>query len=187
MNKKVVSSILSILVIGTLVVLMVKDKVSKPEPLDDYDVAAETVAEEQENMAPDFILSQLDGSPLRLSELKGKKVILNFWASYCPPCKAEMPHMQNYYDTYKEEDNVEIVAVNLTTSERHGIKSVQDFVDAYKLTFPIPLDENGQVGQLYQIRAIPTTYLLNTDGTLAYEIVGPMDEKSIRNYVDMLD
>ena len=82
---------------------------------------------------------------MKLSDLKGKKVILNFWASWCGPCKAEMPHMQKYYKKYKDNDNVEIIAVNLTKAERRGMKGVEEFIEAYGLTFPIPLDKEGTV------------------------------------------
>ena len=76
----------------------------------------EDVGLEKGQTAPDFTLINLQGEEVTLSELQGKKVVLNFWATWCPPCKAEMPHMQNYYEQYAAKDNVEIVGVNLTYS-----------------------------------------------------------------------
>lgn len=113
--------------------------------------------------------------------------MLNFWASWCGPCKAEMPHMEAYYKKYKESDNVEIIAVNMMAQERNGVKGVQDFIDDYGLTFPIPIDEDGEVMKAYKVLTIPTTYLIGTDGKVAQKFVGPMDEKTIKNLVDNME
>ena len=124
--------------------------------------------------APDFRLSTLDGKKMNLSDYKGKKVILNFWATWCPPCKAEMPHMQKFYAENKEE-GVEIIAVNLTNMD-HGIDGIHKFIKDYELTFTVPLDEDGQIGKQYQAITIPTSYVIDTEGVIAKKIVGPMDE-----------
>ena len=135
--------------------------------------------------APDFELTTLAGEKVRLSELKGKKVIINFWATWCPPCKAEMPHMQNYYEEFAEDENVEILAVNLTSGDK--VKSVEAFIEDYKLTFPIPLDKEGKIGKKYQAVTIPTSYMIDTTGRIQNKIIGPMDEKMIKNFVKNLE
>ncbi|MBS4208362.1 redoxin domain-containing protein [Bacillus sp. FJAT-50079] len=134
---------------------------------------------------PDFELQTIDGNTIKLSDYKGKKVILNFWATWCPPCKAEMPHMENYYKTSAKDENVEIIAVNLTMAERgtNVMEKVSNFIKEYELTFPIPLDEEGKVSDVYKPLTIPTTYLINTDGLVHRKVVGPMDDERIRNYV----
>src|SRR5690554_1010142 len=109
-------------------------------------------------IAPDFELMTLDGETARLSDYKGKKVILNFWASWCPPCRAEMPDMQKYYEEQAAKENVEILAVNLTTEDR-GMEKITAFIEEFNLTFPIPMDREGDIGKLYQAVAIPTTYM----------------------------
>ncbi|MBE1555038.1 redoxin domain-containing protein [Sporosarcina limicola] len=186
MNKKLIGYLIAALLIGTLVVIMVKTNLDKPEPIATSKLGVETGLGQGE-APPDFELTTLSGDVVKLSDFKGKKVILNFWASYCPPCKAEMPHMQNYYEGYKEEDNFEILAVNLTPSERNGIQGVEDFIDTYELTFPIPLDEEGIVGETYQILTIPTTYMIGTDGVIGQQINGPMDESMLKELVENLD
>ncbi len=133
--------------------------------------------------APDFKLQTLDGKEVLLSDYRGKKVILNFWATWCPPCKAEMPHMQSFYEEQAEESNVEILAVNLM-SQDNGKKAVADFVKQYGLTFPIPLDESGTAGERYDIVTIPTSYIVNTDGTIHQKIIGPMDEQMMKDLVN---
>lgn len=198
MNKKVIGYVIAALVIGSMVVIMINNTVKKPEPVDtsgvivdkqdegSSDVSEAETGIEQGNLPPDFELTTLAGEQVKLSELKGKKVVLNFWATWCPPCKAEMPHMENYYNNNKDKENVEILAVNLTNSEK-GEKDVQNFIDAYNITFPIPLDEKGIVGETYQAFQIPTTYMLNTDGTIAHKIIGPMDEAIMEQLVQDLD
>lgn len=190
MNKKTLGSIVAILVIGAMVVMMVKSKLDKPEAIV-LSAADQKLLEEMDSLPglkqgeipPDFELTTLSGEMVRLSDMKGKKVVLNFWGSWCPPCKAEMPHMQNYYKKNAKKDNVEILAVNLTTGETKGIPAVEQFVDAYGLTFPIPLDESGDLAQQYQVMIIPTTYFIGTDGVIAHRYVGAMDEKMLKNLV----
>ncbi len=193
MKKKMIGSTIAALLIGTMIVIMVKSNLEKEDPLDQYMVNAEYSEEnvvqglEKGSTPPDFVLSTLSGETFRLSDLKGKKVILNFWASWCGPCKAEMPHMQNYYEQYKDSENVEIIAVNLSDTERRGQKGIEEFVDAYGLTFPIPLDKEGVVNKAYEVLIIPTTYLIGTDGKIGQMITGPMDEKRIKELVTNLD
>lgn len=191
MKKRTVGLAITALIIGTLIVMTVKSNMETAEPIDTIVVGADTTTIEYEsgleegNTPPDFELSTLSGDIIKLTDYKGKKVILNFWASWCGPCKAEMPHMQNFYAKNKDSANVEIIAVNLTTEER-GLVSIEKFVDAYGLTFPIPLDNNGEVMDMYRIMTIPTTYMISMDGTIKHKIIGPMDEKTIKELVDNL-
>lgn len=141
---------------------------------------------------PDFTLTSLDGEDITLSDLRGKKVVLNFWATWCPPCKAEMPHMQSFYDKYGQEKNVEIIAVNLTSAERDvtadaKVDTVMTFRDSFELTFPILLDPENSAGSDYQIITIPTTYFIDSNGYIQRAIKGPMDVDMLKEYVDALD
>jgi peroxiredoxin len=144
---------------------------------DEAQMASSTeVGLKQGNLAPNFELKTLDGETIKLSDYKGKKVILNFWASWCPPCKAEMPHMQDFYEEQESgKGDVEILAVNLRNLEKNG-KVVRKFVEDYKLTFPILLDTED-VGTQYQAFTIPTSYALDTKGVIQYKIVGPMSKE----------
>lgn len=136
--------------------------------------------------APDFELTTLDGEAVRLSDYKGKKVILNFWATWCPPCRAEMPDMQKYYDEQAEGENVEILAVNLTTADK-GMDKINAFVDEFSLTFPIPMDTEGDIGDLYQAASIPTSYMIDTDGRVQQKIVGPMNEEMMEEFIEDME
>jgi len=98
-----------------------------------------------------------------------------------------MPYMENYYQQYKESANVEIIAVNLTASERQGIKGVRRFIDAYGLTFQIPLDIDGEMEIAYRIISIPTTYIIRANGNIRQRIIGLMDEDRMKDLVDGLE
>ncbi|WP_108588056.1 redoxin domain-containing protein [Paenisporosarcina sp. OV554] len=181
MIKRNVGLIVTALIIGTMIVMSVKSNIDKTEPDEYFETTTTIDSSEKEtglkqgNVPPDFELTTLSGDVVRLSDYKGKKVILNFWASWCPPCKEEMPHMEKYYRKNKDSENVEIIAVNMTKAERPG--SAREFVDAYGLTFPIPLDKTGEVMDAYKIGPLPMTYMINTDGTIAHQVSGPINEK----------
>lgn len=152
-----------------------KDITNSESTFDSEKIPGADLSEVQEgNPAPDFELTTLDGETVKLSDYKGKKVILNFWASWCPPCKAEMPHMQKFYAENKD-NNIEVLAVNLTNIDS-GESEIQKFVDDYGLTFQIPLDTEGMIGTRYQAFTLPTSYILDTNGIITKKIIGPMDE-----------
>ncbi|WP_139761770.1 TlpA disulfide reductase family protein [Geobacillus sp. LEMMY01] len=128
-------------------------------------------------VAPDFELLSITGDKIKLSDLRGKTVILNFWATWCPPCRAEMPEMQKFYENNKDS-NVEILAVNLTNSER-GSNAVSDFVEAKGITFKVVLDEQGDIGNLYGAITIPTSYIIDKNGVIRNKYVGPMSYETM--------
>lgn len=140
---------------------------------------------QQGNIAPDFQLKTIEGQNVKLSDLRGQKVILNFWASWCPPCRAEMPDMQNFYQKYKDQD-VTILGVNLTATEKKA-EDVAAFAKEYGLTFPIVLDDQSVVGGMYQTTSIPTSYMIDTQGVIQNKIVGPMTLETMEELVLNMD
>jgi len=127
------------------------------------------------SIAPDFSLQSLDGRTVSLSDFHGQTVILNFWASWCPPCKEEMPAIENFYQN-NASSKITVLSVNLT-SQDSGKQSLQQFVQNYSLSFPILLDEKGAVGKLYQILTIPTSFIISPEGTIKEMIIGPLNEQ----------
>ncbi len=105
------------------------------------------------DIAPDFVLEDLNGKPYRLSDYRGKGVLLNFWGTYCKPCKDEMPAMDRQYQIYKDQ-GVEILAVNVGEAEL----AIEKFINDYDLTFPVIVDESGDVQRAYGIFPLPATY-----------------------------
>lgn len=135
--------------------------------------------------APNFTLTSLDGEKFSLADYKGEKmVMLNFWASWCPPCRVEMPEMEKYYEQYQEQDNIEILAVNMTTIERGSQDKVPQFVEELGLTFPVLMDQDGNVKDLYDVMVYPTTYIVNEEGIITDKVVIPLDVEVIKWLVE---
>lgn len=176
MVKKVIAAVVLIALLGVAIV-QAMDKKAEPE----------NVSQEAANMgglkvgakAPDFELKTLAGDTVKLSDLKGKKVMLNFWATWCPPCKAEMPAMEEFHK--EAGDDVVILAVNI---DPH--LDVKAFVDENGITFPIPLDEEDKVNETYQVLSIPTTYFIDTKGNIGNKYVGAMNLDTMKQYTKEL-
>ena len=136
-------------------------------------------------LAPDFTLDTLDGNKVTLSELRGKIVVVNFWATWCPPCREETPALEKSYEQYKDSGMV-ILGVDLTNQD--ALSDVKAFVQEFSLTYPILLDRDGTVSNtLYQIRGLPTTFFINREGIIRTVVVGgPMSETFIRSKIEAL-
>lgn len=136
--------------------------------------------------APDFTLETLEGEEITLSDLRGKAVVVNLWASWCPPCRAEMPALQAAYEA-DHARGLEILAVNMTYQDRE--QDARNFVDDFGLTFTIPLDRDGTVARQYLLRALPSTFFIGPDGVIRKVVIGgPMSEATIRTTVsEMLE
>jgi thiol-disulfide isomerase/thioredoxin len=115
----------------------------------------------------DFELQDLSGATRLLSDFKGKVVFLNFWATWCGPCRFEMPSMEKLYRRFKAQ-GLEILAVNLHEDR----SSVKRFVEEYDLSFPVLLDTTGRIGSTYGARSIPTTYIVDRDGFVLAGTIG---------------
>lgn len=132
------------------------------------------------DMAPDFTLEDLDGNRITLSKLKGKNVIVNFWATTCPYCKVEMPDINAFYKTHKNE--LEVLAVDLGESD----STIKDYVRDKGFEFKILKDTNGDVGYAYGIRFIPTTFFIDKKGIIRAVANGAMTHDEISQYYNAL-
>lgn len=132
--------------------------------------------------AADFKLKDLHGNELSLSNLKGKKVFLNFWATWCPPCKAEMPEIEKLYEETKDSDLV-IVAVDMG----EPLSTVKTFIDNNKYDFKVLLDSDHSVATKYGISAIPTSYFIDKNGNIVSKNVGAMNIDQMKEYIKGLD
>jgi cytochrome c biogenesis protein CcmG, thiol:disulfide interchange protein DsbE len=136
--------------------------------------------------APEFSLADAQNTPVRLADLRGKAILINLWASWCPPCQAEMPAIQRVYQDFKDKGLV-VLGVNITAQDDPA--KAGQFVHDHGLTFNILFDYKGEVAKLYQMRALPTTIFVGRDGVIRDIVVGgPLSEASLRTRIEsMLD
>ncbi len=135
-------------------------------------------------IAPNFELDSGDGSKIQLEKLRGYPIVINFWASWCPPCRAEMPALQRVYEEYKDQ-NLHILAVNLTDQDNK--QSIEKFIQSNGLTFPVLFDYLGDTANTYRVKALPTTFFINKYGIISDIIIGgPMTESLIQSKIEKM-
>ncbi|WP_077308910.1 thiol-disulfide oxidoreductase ResA [Terribacillus halophilus] len=130
--------------------------------------------------APDFVLENIQtGEKFKLSDLKGKGVLVNFWATYCEPCKQEMPVFEEAAPTY-EKQNVILAAISADQSSL----VINRFRDRYDLSFPLLQDNGNQVMEAYSVDALPATFFIRADGTISRTVYGPLQIEKLEKYLD---
>ncbi|MDF2680209.1 MAG: TlpA family protein disulfide reductase [Brevibacillus sp.] len=145
------------------------------QPQESAAVVAEVQKPEVGYLAPHFTLTGLDNQVYKVDGKRTKPVILNFWASWCGPCRMEAPDLQRLHEKYKNQ--VDFYGVNATNND--SPEAAAAFVQAYKLSFPIPMDVAGTVSNRYLIQAFPTTYLVDTQGVVRKKIIGMIDSATL--------
>lgn len=139
-------------------------------------------APQQGFLAPDFELNTPEGETVRLSDLRGQAVLVNLWATWCPPCRAEMQSIEKVYQEYRDE-GFNVLAVNMT--QQDDPSAIMPFVDEQGLTFPILLDETGKVAKAYQMQSLPSSYFIRRDGIINEVVIGgPMSEALLRTRIE---
>lgn len=134
-----------------------------------------------ENLAPDFTMLDKDGNAVKLSDLVGKPIVLNFWASWCPPCKAEMPDFEKAYQKYG--DDVVFVMLNLTDGYSETVATAKAHIASCGYTFPVYFDTTGAGGYYYEVSAIPQTCFINARGQLVSTMVGMLDGETLEAWI----
>jgi len=139
-------------------------------------------APQQGFLAPDFELKTPKGETVKLSDLRGQAVLVNLWATWCPPCRAEMRTIETMYNEYKDQ-GFTVLAVNMTYQDVP--LDVMPFVNEQKLTFPILLDETGEMANAYQLKSLPSSFFLNREGIINEVVIGgPMAEALLRTRIE---
>jgi cytochrome c biogenesis protein CcmG/thiol:disulfide interchange protein DsbE len=133
-------------------------------------------------LAPDFALKTIEGETIQLSDLRGQPVLVNLWATWCPPCRAEMQTLETVYNDYKDRGLI-VLAVNMTSQD--DPQAVLPFVTERGLTYPILLDDKGEIAKAYQMKSLPSSFFINRDGTINEVVIGgPMAEALLRTRIE---
>lgn len=127
------------------------------------------------DLAPDFTGTTVDGQAITLSELSGKLVVVNVFASWCGPCRAETPHLVEVYKQI-DRDRVEFIGLNLQETP----KAVESFKDEFSIDYPLVLDEGGGITDIYRPIGLPTTWFIDQDGIIRFSFSGPMTKESLQ-------
>ena len=132
--------------------------------------------------APDFTVYDEDGNPHKLSDFFGKPIVLNFWASWCPPCKAEMPEFNEKY--LKLGDEIQFLMVNVTAGD--AFQDAYDYIQQQGYQFPVFYDHTGEAAYTYMVQSIPVTYFIDAEGRLVTHRVGMLDEEALDYFISLI-
>jgi peroxiredoxin len=133
------------------------------------------------SLAPDFTLTNVDGASVSLSQFQGKTVLVNFWATWCGPCRNEMPAIQSRFEQFKDDELI-VLAVDFDESQQ----AVAEFRDEFALTFELLLDPGAEVQKLYRNRSYPASFFIDTQGVIQVQHIGVMTESQLDSYLEQL-
>ena len=146
--------------------------------------SAETAEREPENYrAPDFTVIDYSGAEVNLSDYFGKPIVLNFWASWCPPCKEEMP---DFNAAAQEHTDIQFLMVNMTDGDRETVEIAKEYVEAQGFTFPVFFDTELSAATAYGAYSLPTTYFIDGDGNLTTYANGMIDANTLERGIQMI-
>ena len=147
-------------------------------------VPQETTVEAPKAAAPDFTVYDRDGNEVKLSDFLGKPVVLNFWASWCGPCKMEMPDFDEIY--LELGDEVQFLMINLTDGTSETVEGASGFIAQQGYSFPVFYDTSGMAATVYGVQSIPTTYFIDDEGYAITYAVGAISGDMLRQGIDLI-
>jgi len=136
--------------------------------------------------APDFTVFDSKGHEIHLSDFAGKPIVLNFWASWCPPCKSEMPHFNEVYANLSEDNDVVFMMVDLTDGSRETQSDGANYVEEQGYDFPVYFDNEQEAANAYGISSIPTTIFIDSDGNIATGYKGAIDKETLITGIELI-
>ncbi|MBR4953936.1 MAG: TlpA family protein disulfide reductase [Oscillospiraceae bacterium] len=155
-----------------------------PAPTDTTEETSNEETEPEKVFAPDFTVYDAEGNPLTLSSLRGKPVVVNFWASWCSPCKGEMPDFEEAYKKYGAD--IQFLIVNMTDGDRETVESAQDYIESVGYTFPVFYDTQLEAAYAYAVYSIPATYFINAEGYCIAYANSMLDLETLERGIGMI-
>lgn len=146
------------------------------------DAPAETEPSKVE--APDFTVENADGEEVKLSDYVGKPIVLNFWASWCSPCKSEMPEFNEAWEELDGE--VQFLMVNMTDGSRETVDTAKEYVEGQGFSFPVFFDTGSEAAMAYSAYSLPTTYFIDAEGYVVARAVGAIDRDTLQKGLDLI-
>jgi len=134
--------------------------------------------------APDITFQDSNGNMVRLSDFKGQPIVFNYWASWCPPCVAEMPEFEKLYKEFGSE--LQFIMLNSTDGQGETIQTATQFIEGEGFTFPVFFDVSGDGALAYDINAIPQTFFIDRNGNIVYHRIGMISEKELRDGIALI-
>ena len=160
-----------------------KETTAAPDT-DAPDTPADTTPEQNPNQALDFTVQDWEGNMVKLSDFFGKPIVLNFWASWCPPCKAELPDFDDACKKYDGE--VVFLMVNMTDNQMETVEVAKDFIKTYGYDFPVYFDVDYEAAMVYGVRSIPQTYFINAEGEAVATATGMISAAQLEQGIGMI-
>ena len=160
-----------------------KETTAAPDT-DAPDTPADTTPEQNPNQALDFTVQDWEGNMVKLSDFFGKPIVLNFWASWCPPCKAELPDFDDACKKYDGE--VVFLMVNMTDNQMETVEVAKDFIKTYGYDFPVYFDVDYEAAMVYGVRSIPQTYFINAEGEAVATATGMISASQLEQGIGMI-
>ena len=151
---------------------------------EEAEVQGGTEEEAEVELAPDFTVYDAEGNAVSLSDFIGTPVVVNFWASWCGPCKSEMPDFEEAYQQYGEE--IQFLIVNMTDGSSETVETAKAFIEEQGYTFPVYYDTDIDAAYTYGVSAIPTTYFIGADGSAVAYAQGMLDAATLQKGIDMI-
>lgn len=148
------------------------------------DDTSEETEEQENNLAQDFTMADINGNEVKLSDFIGKPVVMNFWASWCGPCKSEMPDFEEAYKTYGDE--IHFLMVNLTDGSQETVKSASTFISSEGYTFPVYYDTKMEGTIAYSVYSVPRTYFIDAEGNMIAWANGALNAETLQKGIEMI-